>query len=184
MDWTKIASDILKQGTKPRRRTGPSRPRGPRKPWWWGVVALVIAGGSYVYKAYIQPPRGTTTETRTESRPAPPSATGEAELDRLVREKRSDVPIQISGSVVRTLTDDLDGDRHQKFILEISPGKTVLVAHNIDVAPRAPVTAGDRVSLKGEYVWNEQGGLIHWTHHDPRGTHPGGWVEVKGKKYQ
>ena len=33
----------------------------------------------------------------------------------------------------------------------------------------ADVKVGDTVSFFGEYVWNEQGGLIHWTHHDPAG---------------
>ena len=48
--------------------------------------------------------------------------------------------------------------------------------HNIEVAPRvASLELGDTVEFKGEYIWNEEGGLIHWTHRDPGGGHePGG----------
>ena len=67
--------------------------------------------------------------------------------------------------------------------MEISPDITLLVAHNIDLAPRIPVAQGDAVTIKGEYVWNNRGGVLHWTHHDPKGR-KGGWVEVAGKRYE
>ena len=90
-----------------------------------------------------------------------------------------------SGRVTRVLSDDNDGSRHQRFIVEVAPGRTVLIAHNIDLAPRVPsISVGDTVSFYGEYEWNDRGGVIHWTHHDPRGTHPGGWIEHKGRRYE
>jgi len=46
-----------------------------------------------------------------------------------------------------------------------------------------PVAEGDHVIVHGEYVWNAQGGLIHFTHHDPQGTHEGGYIEDNGKTY-
>ena len=48
---------------------------------------------------------------------------------------------------------------------------------------RVPVTEGDHVIVHGEYVWNAQGGLIHFTHHDPQGTHEGGYIQDNGKTY-
>ncbi len=90
-----------------------------------------------------------------------------------------------SGTVTRVLSDDNDGSRHQRFIVEVSPGRTVLIAHNIDLAPRvASIRVGDTVSFFGEYESNERGGVIHWTHHDPRGSHVGGWIEHNGRRYE
>ena len=97
----------------------------------------------------------------------------------------SDIQVEGEGTVIRLLPDDLDGSRHQRFIVELASGQTLLVSHNIDVAPRiAGLEVGDSVSFNGEYVWNEKGGVIHWTHHDPRGRHVAGWVIHNGKTYK
>ena len=93
--------------------------------------------------------------------------------------------VEGSGMVLRVLSDDNKGSRHQRFILELSSGRTVLVAHNIDLAPRiSGLESGDSVSFFGEYETNDQGGLIHWTHHDPQGRHVDGWLEHRGQRYQ
>jgi hypothetical protein len=93
--------------------------------------------------------------------------------------------VEGSGAVTRILPDDNNGSRHQRFILELASGQTVLVAHNIDLAPRiAGIQPGDLVEFNGEYEVNPQGGVIHWTHHDPQGRHAGGWLKHEGKTYQ
>ena len=90
-----------------------------------------------------------------------------------------------AGEVIRILADDNDGSRHQRFILRLPSGRTLLIAHNIDLAPRvAFLRVGDRVSFNGEYEPNDRGGVVHWTHHDPQGRHEAGWVEHKGRRYQ
>ena len=61
---------------------------------------------------------------------------------------------------------------------------TVLVAHNLDLAPRVPLTVGDSVELRGEYEWNDRGGVLHWTHRDPGGRHDAGWIRHAGRLYQ
>ena len=109
----------------------------------------------------------------------------DGDLRRAISQQLSDVQVRGQGVVTRFLKDDNDGSRHQRFILEIFPGQTVLVAHNIDLAPRLDsLELGDKLEFYGEYEWNTQGGVIHWTHHDPAGRHPGGWLKLDGKTYQ
>ena len=98
---------------------------------------------------------------------------------------QSDVQVKGSGIVIRILNDDNKGSRHQKFILKLSSGQTVLIAHNIDLAPRInSISKGDQVQFYGEYEWNKKGGVVHWTHHDPKGRHVGGWLKHNGTTYQ
>jgi hypothetical protein len=90
-----------------------------------------------------------------------------------------------SGTVVRILSDDNDGSRHQRFILRLASGRTLLIAHNIDLAPRVSgIREGDTVEFYGEFASNTRGGVIHWTHHDPQGRHPDGWLRHKGRTYK
>ena len=99
--------------------------------------------------------------------------------------QRSDLQVQGRGTVIKVLSDDNNGARHQRFILQLPVGITVLVAHNIDLAPRIPsLKVGDVVEFNGEYEWNSKGGVIHWTHHDPRGQHAAGWLRHDGVTYQ
>jgi len=99
--------------------------------------------------------------------------------------RHSNVQIESEGVVERILADDRNGSRHQRFILRGPSGTTVLVAHNIDLAPRIMgLQPGDFVRFNGEYEWNERGGVIHWTHHAPRGDHRPGWIEYRGRRYQ
>lgn len=92
--------------------------------------------------------------------------------------------IEVTGFVRRLLTDDNDGSRHQRFVLDIGHGRTLLIAHNIDLAKRVPLGMGDRVKVRGMYEWNDLGGLVHWTHHDPLGVEDGGYVRYRRRDYR
>ena len=106
-------------------------------------------------------------------------------LGRAFASRASDIQVEGEGTVIRVLPDDLDAPRHQRFIVELSSGQTVLITHNIDIAPRIDgLELGDGVRFNGEYVWNEKGGIIHWTHHDPKGKHVTGWVIHNRKTYK
>ena len=99
--------------------------------------------------------------------------------------KKSGLQVQGRGTVTRLLGDDFSGARHQRFILRLNSGQTLLMAHNIDVAPRLiGLRVGEFVAFYGQYEWNSQGGLIHWTHHDPAKKHINGWLKYKSKIYQ
>jgi len=120
----------------------------------------------------------------TESTPPTASVHGDAAFATAYEERRSDVQISGAGTVIRILADDDDGSRHQRFIVALASGQTLLVAHNIDVAPRVSgLQDGDAVEFNGVYEWNEEGGVVHWTHHDPDGTHRDGWIKHEGVVY-
>jgi hypothetical protein len=104
-------------------------------------------------------------------------------LTELYEQQAEQTWLEFSAEVVRLLSDDNDGSRHQRFIVR-SGETTVLIAHNIDLAPRVPVAAGDQLNIRGRYEWNRQGGVVHWTHHDPQNRLPGGWIEHRQKKFK
>jgi len=107
------------------------------------------------------------------------------EIERAFETRAKDVQVEGEGIVERLLSDDTDGGKHQRFIVRLPSGQTVLIAHNIDLAPRIDgLQKGDTVRFYGEYVWNPQGGTVHWTHHDPQGRHVSGWLKHNGLTYQ
>jgi hypothetical protein len=109
----------------------------------------------------------------------------DAVLKQAYESRQSDLQVQGIGQVSRLLPDDNDGSRHQRFILTLNSRQTLLVAHNIDLAPRiSNLQRGDAVEFYGEYEWNSQGGVLHWTHHDPQGRHADGWLKHEGRVYQ
>jgi hypothetical protein len=106
-------------------------------------------------------------------------------LAKAFQSQQSGVQVSGEGVVDRVLSDDNEGSRHQRFILRLASGQTLLIAHNIDLAPRVEALAsGDRVLFYGQYEWNAEGGVIHWTHHDPEGRHVSGWLKSNGRTYQ
>lgn len=115
----------------------------------------------------------------------PPPGDDTTRVAEAFEQQRSDLQVRLVGTVERVLTDDEHGGRHQRFIMRLSNDQTVLVAHNIDLAPRVPaMQSGEPVSVYGEYEYNPLGGVVHWTHRDPANRHPHGWIEYRGKRYQ
>jgi len=102
---------------------------------------------------------------------------------RVFRRADDDTWVEVSGIVQRLLHDDRFGARHQRFVLDLRNGQTVLVAHNIDLSERVPLGLGARVQVRGLYEWNDLGGLLHWTHSDPHGVEPGGYIRFSGQAY-
>lgn len=102
------------------------------------------------------------------------------------KNRQSNVIVEnVAGAVEAVLPDDVEGSRHQRFIVRIGREQTLLIVHNIDIAPRlSGLQKGDRVIVKGEYEWNDRGGLIHWTHKDPLSTHEDGWIDYRNVRYE
>ncbi len=140
------------------------------------VAALAIGLGVYGYLQNIPHAAPTLAEERGQH---------DQTIRNAYQNKLSDVQVSGSGKVSQLLSDDTKGSRHQRFILRLPSGQTVLVAHNIDLAPKIrTLKKGDVVHYAGEYEWNAKGGVIHWTHHDPGGQHKGGWLKHDGRKYE
>jgi hypothetical protein len=152
------------------------------------VVGLVVIGAVVWFGAsrgglvgVLSGPPETPAASAATTAPAP---AGPDDIRTLFDGHRSDVEVQSSGTVTRILSDDDDGSRHQRFILRLADGLTVLVAHTIDIAPRLDgLRTGDEVAFRGEYEWSDLGGTVHWTHHDPDGRHEDGWLTWQGRTY-
>ncbi len=113
------------------------------------------------------------------------AAGDDGQIARAFENETSNVQVEGEGVVTRILSDDVSGSRHQRFIVSLASGQTILIVHNIDLAERVDgLQTGDSVRFYGEYVWNEQGGKVHWTHHDPQGRHVAGWLKHNGRTYQ
>jgi hypothetical protein len=110
---------------------------------------------------------------------------GNATVERAFAEHRSEIQVTAEGAVTRLLSDDTGpSGTHQRFIMQVKgSAQTLLIENNIDVGKRVPLSAGDGVVVHGEYIWNDQGGLIHFTHHDPDHSHEDGWIELRGVRY-
>ena len=174
-----------------------SRRRGKPVPKWVrGLLVLAVLAASAYFGLDLTGPAAppATREPGSAERgrsPAPPTTattttSDNAALREAMESERSGVMLTVVAEVLKALPDDNDGSRHQRFLLRIedAPYATLLVAHNIDLAARVPLRAGDEVTVRGQYEWNEKGGVVHWTHHDPGDRREGGWILHKGDRYE
>ncbi|MFK7898140.1 MAG: DUF3465 domain-containing protein [Myxococcota bacterium] len=139
--------------------------------------ALSNSAGGSTQSAPAPAPGGTTF-------PGAPTAGdgGAGRIAQAVARKESGFMVTVDAQVKKTLPDDNKGSRHQRFLIELSSGHTLLVAHNIDLAKSVPLSRGDAVRVRGQFEWNEKGGVLHWTHHDPGKRREGGWIEFEGTR--
>lgn len=74
---------------------------------------------------------------------------------------------------------------HEGFLFRLASGckLDVRVEVNTDFTGSIPLRNGERVLVKGEYEYYPLGGVIHWTHRDPRARHEGGYIDAGGVLY-
>jgi hypothetical protein len=152
----------------------------------WGIedkvmkrLLLIIVVAFAAYTGYIQ------YGPRLSQAPTAGAAQTDSVLGNAYASQLSNVQVQDEGLVSRILPDDNDGSRHQRFIIRLASGQTILIAHNIDLAPRiSSLREGDTVSFNGVYEWNAKGGVVHWTHRDPSARHVAGWLKHNGQIFQ
>ena len=155
----------------------------------FAVAALVVATGLVALSGVVAPGCASSDDGTASggdgAQAGVEAAEGDAILARAFADRAAEVQVEGQGTVVRVLADDTDGSKHQRFILRLASGQTLLVAHNIDVASRVvDLSEGDAVAFRGVYEWSEEGGTIHWTHGDPGGSHSPGWLRHEGRTYE
>ena len=142
-------------------------------------LLLVVAVAIAAYFGYVQ------QHPRISEVPVSGISGNDAVLASAYEKHASNIQVQGQGLVTKVLADDNEGSRHQRFVVRLDSGQTILIAHNIDLAPRITALGeGDIVAFNGQYEWNTRGGVVHWTHHDPAGRHPRGWLKHNGKTFQ
>lgn len=197
----------IKSRSKPTSKLKPKHgvPVGPIL-YRIGIMMVVLAIASFAYNRVIAPFLASSSVSGFEQREAvaandslqlaqgtvqkgtlqkATAQNGTSRIAEAFKNRQSGLQVNSSGTVSKILSDDNEGSRHQRFILSLSNGQTLLIAHNIDLAPRiAGIGVGDNVAFYGQYEFNNKGGVVHWTHHDPQGRHLGGWLKHKGQTYQ
>lgn len=143
------------------------------------LITLLGGTGAYLLQQDTRSPPEAPFARQTH-----PDRTDEQRILQAYREGISNLQVNGTGTVTRLLPDDNEGSRHQKFILKLATGHTLLISHNIDLAPRINgLRTGDTVEFNGEYEWNSKGGVVHWTHRDPSRRHIDGWLRHRGHTY-
>ena len=125
------------------------------------VVVLLVA--AYLGVDLNQPSTPIAQSVNLEQSTIAPEQVAEAKLkvanqhdlqliQHAYQNKLSNIQVQAMGRVKAILADDNQGSRHQKFILTLDNGLTVLVAHNIDLSAKIEnLHPGETVEFFGEY---------------------------------
>ena len=174
-----------------------SRPRRPRPPRPQTIIsrqigkaiaALILAGGAALFGL-------------NKSKDASNSNQQKASISQQVQVANSDENFAVinainqqkellfaeikNAKVVKLLRNDSKGSRHQRWIVQLSNGASIRIVHNIDLAEKVPLSAGDTEDAAGELVYNDRTKepTLHWTHADPRKKRAAGYIKHLGKSY-
>lgn len=129
-------------------------------------------------------PKNSEDQNGGELQPSKPGISNDSKIVAAVTNRRRVDFVEGGGMVVvKLLPDDRNGLEHQKWVVRLSNGETMQAVYNLDMCEYVPLKVGDVVSMGGQFIWTNQGALLHWLHYDPRQNRPDGYVEVNGKVY-
>ena len=134
------------------------------------TTAALLAGGIAVYLFW-------------HSRPGYEIEPGFMTVEKAYLSHESGMMAEVHGRVVRILRDEREGVHRQRFVIRLPNGQMVIVIHNVEDSDRVPVRLEDPVLVRGQYEWEESGGVLHWTHRDSSPNRRHGWVEHMGRRY-
>ncbi len=146
------------------------------------IILLLISLSTIYFRQYQSHLSHELTPKTTEKSS---EFTNPATIKQAFENQQSNLQVKQSGRIIKILRDDKYGAKHQRFLVQINSGHKLLIAHNIELSPRIDdLKEGETIIFYGEYELNNKGGVIHWTHRDPRGHHPDGWLIYNNRKYQ
>lgn len=97
---------------------------------------------------------------------------------------RTGIWVSGHGTVNQLIGDEtVDGEIHQRLVVRVSDGLSLIIRHSVEASDRIPLQQGDTVAFQGRYEWNGRGGMLARTHHDPEQPGGGGWIRHKGTLY-
>ena len=147
-------------------------------------ILLISLSGCTAHQQSDAPTNGDQSQTQTVTADGTQQQNSQADVLTAQRIRAKKVELIFSAPVCRILPDDTKGLPHQLFLVQLANGTSVKVAHDTKYAPKVPIQVGDTVTIKGEYIWNRKGGVIHWTHHSDTPRHEGGYIDFGGKRYE
>ena len=111
--------------------------------------------------------------------------TAQAILERALQNKSQDQLLVVVGWVTAIQPDgQQEGVRYQRFEVRLTNRQRLLIEHDLQQAPRVEgLKPGSELLIRGRYFWNEQGGILRYTHHDPEKQRPDGWIRFKHRNY-
>ncbi len=142
---------------------------------WWFPTAFLLAILSGILYLRLQQHGLSVEEAR---RSAAPNCN---QVSEAFRRHQSGNWLSLTASVDRLLPDSTSLHTEQRFIVRCGNGQTVLIDNDVGVGQRVPVVVGVAITLRGQFIWNDEGGLVHYTHHG--GPNNGGWILFRNHLY-
>ncbi|MDQ2741625.1 MAG: DUF3465 domain-containing protein [Chloroflexota bacterium] len=133
---------------------------------WLGIALLAAVGGLEIIR--LSRHQTSLAEARDASR------VGCASVAAAYHDHRAFLWLTVAARVAHVLPDSFGRYQHQRFLMRCPTGQHILIVNDVTVGQRVPIKPGDRVAAHGEYIWNRQGGLIHFTHSSAGGEQ--GWI--------
>ncbi len=119
-----------------------------------------------------------------QSRPGYDINPGLSVVEQAFHDQQSEVMVEVEGRIVRILETHADRERYQEFVVRLANGMSLLVVHDTNHAGRIPMSVNDHVTIRGDYMWSENGGTLRYTYRDSSPARRHGWIDHQGKRYQ
>lgn len=144
-------------------------------------VKLIISGLS----VYLLISGCSISDSEHPVNPFDKTITPASEIENAFINQLSFFTVTVKGTVTRIIKDCYEGEKNQRFTIQMPNKQTLLIVHNTEIAPPVTgITSGSEIFVHGEYVWDSEGGVVNWTHHDPDGIRENGWILFNEEYFQ